>query len=462
MNHGSGDTDTENALKAILPDLKKGNMSPCYLLYGEEGFLIRDALNRIINLILPGADRDLNLFYMDGDQEDVESLCQSLLTPPLIAGRKVVVLTDTRLFHSTGISPELIQKIRHHMGDNPDRAAQDFMHFLRLTGWSLDDLRDGGWKKIRNQDWQKTVGKDGGQDREKWLPGVIELCLARGLKEGRALESGERLAHVLKSGLPEGNHLILTAGAVDKRKKIFKIISETGRILHFPQIKYENRKKQALMDIAKKRLDEAGKTMTPGAWVVLGKKTGFDAATSVEAIEKLMTYTGNQGRIEEKDVEDVVGKTREGTIFDLTNALSEKNLIAALTALKDLFDQGVHELLILSMIIREIRLLLHACVLMESGKLEIFDSKMDYSRFQRSVYPVIRSWTDGTGGKEGGGALIRQNPYVIYHALKHSQRFSPDSLVEYLEALVNMDMAFKSTAGNPRFLLERFIMRVCS
>ena len=58
--------------------------------------------------------------------------------------------------------------------------------------------------------------------------------------------------------------------------------------------------------------------------------------------------------------------------------------------------------------------------------------------------------------------MIRQNPYVIYNALKNSCRFSHDSLVGYLEDLVNMDLALKSTAGNPRFLLERFVMKVCS
>jgi DNA polymerase III subunit delta len=464
MGYGASETDAGNSLKEALSDLKNGKVSSCYLLYGEEEFLIRDSLEKIISLILPDSDRDLNLFYVDGEQEDIEGLCQSLQTPPLIAGAKIVVLKNTRIFHSASVSPDLIRNIRDHMKSDHVRAAKDFIHFLRLAGWSLEDLKDGGWKSIRDDDWQKAAG-DGGRDREVWLPQMIEICLKLGLKEKSGVDGAERLMEILKMGIPEGNHLILTAGAVDKRKKIFKSISETGTVLHFPQIKIENRKRQALMDIARSILAEAGKTVTPGAWAAIGKKTGYTVESSVEAIEKLITYTGKKALIEENDVEEVIGKTKEGTIFDLTNAISEKKLKPALAALKDLFDQGTHELLILTMVSREIRLLLHAGMVIRSGKLGAFDKGLDYARFQKSVYPVIRSWAgdaDKSDKKESAGEFVRQHPFVMYHALKYSQGFSFDALVGYLEELVNMDVAFKSTTKDPRFMLERFFMKVCS
>jgi len=343
LEYRSSDTDTGNSLKEVLPDLKKGKLFPCYLLYGEEEFLIKDALDKMIALILPERDKDLNLFLLDGEHVDIEGLCRSLLMPPLLAGKKVIVIRNTRIFLSAGISPELIRNIRDQMDSDLDRAAKDFMHFLRMMGWSLDDLKDGGWKKISDNEWQKAVAGDGGRDRETWLPGMIDICVNRGLKETpAAMAEAELLMDILKGGLPEGNHLILTANTVDRRKKIFKVISETGKVLHFPQIKVENRKRQILMDAVKDLLTEAGKTITPGAWAAIGKKTGFDVGNSMEAIEKLITYTGEKLTIEEDDVGEVIGKTKEDTIFDLTAALTEKNLHRALSSLKDLFDQGIH------------------------------------------------------------------------------------------------------------------------
>jgi DNA polymerase-3 subunit delta len=462
VDHGSGETDTKNSLKDIFSDFKKGKVSSCYLLYGEETFLIADALARIVDLILPVTDRDLNLFYMDGDQVDIAGLCQSLLTPPLIPGKKVVILKNTRIFQSGSVSAELIRKIKDLKESDPDRAAKEFMHFLRLTGWSLEDLKNGGWKRIHDNDWQKTVGGDEGRDRETWLPELVEMCVILGMQERSAVEGEERLLDILKDGLPEKIHLILTAEIVDKRKKLFKIISEKGKVLHFPKISIENRKKQVLMDTAREILAKAGKNMTPGAWMAVGKKTGFVPGSSVEAIEQLITYAGEKILIEERDVEELIGKTREGTIFDLTNALSEKNLNIALIALKDLLDQGVHELLVLSMMAREVRLILYAVILIRSGKLDTFDSKTDYGRFQKSVYPVIRSWTNEAGKKEATGEFFRLHPYVMYHALKYSYGFSFDMLVGYLEDLVAMDISLKSTARDSRYALERFVMKVCS
>jgi len=71
-------------LETVLRDIKKGSTVQCYLIHGDEEYLIKDALDKIINLFLPGGNRDFNLFYMDGESEDIDSICESILTPPLI------------------------------------------------------------------------------------------------------------------------------------------------------------------------------------------------------------------------------------------------------------------------------------------------------------------------------------------------------------------------------------------
>jgi DNA polymerase-3 subunit delta len=180
------------------------------------------------------------------------------------------------------------------------------------------------------------------------------------------------------------------------------------------------------------------------------------------AIEKLIAYTGERVLIEDSDVEEVVGKTKEDTIFDLTRALVDKDLNMALLNLKDLFYQDVNHLLILSMIAREIRFLFHAKTFIRSGKLSSFHSNLDYDVFQKSCYPLIRELTGDAGKKGGRGDLGSQHPYVIYNALKNSYQFSYEKLIKYLDDLVEMDIAFKTTTKDPQFLLECFIINVCS
>src|SRR5690606_33195595 len=123
-------------------------------------------------------------------------------------------------------------------------------------------------------------------------------------------------------------------------------------------IKGESATKETFRLEAQKILGRNGKSLAPSAWIALGKKTGFQLRPSLNELQKLISFVGDRSVIEEKDVEDVVGKTKEDSIFDLTTALAEKNAQTALLALKAMLDQGMHHLMILTMISREIRMLL--------------------------------------------------------------------------------------------------------
>jgi len=46
----------------IFTNLKKGVLRPAYLLYGEEEYLINESLHKILDIIVPAADRDFSLF----------------------------------------------------------------------------------------------------------------------------------------------------------------------------------------------------------------------------------------------------------------------------------------------------------------------------------------------------------------------------------------------------------------
>ena len=454
------DTGRGASLEAVLAELKRGKTVPCYLLYGEEEFRLKDALDKIIAALIPDAgDRELNLFVTDSEHEEIGSLCESLITPPLLPGRKVVVVRDTCLFQSKNVLSPLIARIRERLESEPARAAGDFMRFLAVTGMQLDDLREGGWRRIDDDTWQKIVPDDDGQGRETWLPKAVELCAGLGAVAPRVKteEETERLEQALAGGMPEGNHLILTAVAVDRRKKLFKAISSLGRILTFVAVKGEARQQQVVMDMAAGLLAGRGKRLSAGAWTALGQKTGFSLRESLGAIEKLIAYSGEKAAIEAADVEAVIGRTKEDSVFDLTGAISGRNRTAALRTLKDLLEQGSPPLMIFSMIVREIRFLLQAKLLLASGRLGAFGAAMDYGRFQKAVYPALKQAAAG----EEQVDLVSQHPFVIFQSLKNTGRFTRAELAGYIEMLAGIDLALKSTGQDARLLLERFLLTVC-
>jgi DNA polymerase III subunit delta len=454
------DTGRGDSLDSVLADLKRGKAAPCYLLCGDEEFRLRDALERITTLLIPDAqDRELNLFVTDGEHEDVDGLCEALITPPLLPGRKVIVVRDTRLFQSkTSLAP-LIGRIRQRLDQDPARAMADFLQFLKITALQLDDLRDGGWRKIDDDAWKRIVTDDGGVGRETWLPKAVELCVssdASSLKEQP--EETDRLEMILTGGMAEGNHLILTAEAPDRRKKLFKTVVAAGKVLSFAKLKGDARQRQAVQEMAAEPLARSGTRLSAEAWSLLGRKTGFELRESLGAVEKLITYTGERPQIETADVEAVIGRTKEDTIFELTAALSGRNLSLAIRTLHELLDQGLHPLMIMTMITKEVRFLFQAKLLIASGRLGSFSTEMDYGRFQKTVYPAVRKLA---GDKGDAIALASQHPFVVYQALKNAGRFSRAELVVFLEQLLRTDLALKTAGHEPRPLLERFLIGVC-
>jgi len=447
-------------LEKVFADLKNGVLAPCYLLYGEEEYLINEALQKILDLIMPQADRDFGLFFLDGENADIDNINNLILTPSLLGGRKVFVVQNTTIFHSRDNFAKLIPKIRENLNENPTKAAKYFLTFLNIAGFALEDLQDAGWQKITDEEWRKIVKGDAGEDREKWLPRILEIYSSSGLTGASGADQTDRLEEILKSGLPSGNCLIFTVEVVDKRKKLYKIIEEMGVVLHFGEVKGEVSRKENLQRESQKLLASLGKKMSSSAWIALGRKTGFDLRRSMSELEKLISFVGERGTIEEKDVEEAVGRTKEDDIFALTNALGAKNQLAALDALKNLLDQGTHHLIILSMIVREIRLMLQARILMDSGKLPKFNQKMDFNLFQKVVYPTFGKLNASAGKCKW--LIFSEKPYPVYITMRKCLNFNYSRLVGLLDELLEIDIAFKSTPTDPQVLLEIFLIKACA
>ena len=111
-------------MEKVLANLKKGVVAPCYLLYGEEDYLISEALGGMLDILVPPGERDLSLFLMDGENADLDYIIEEIITPSLLGGRKVIVVKNTTLFHSSENAAALVAKIRDHLEENPPRAVK--------------------------------------------------------------------------------------------------------------------------------------------------------------------------------------------------------------------------------------------------------------------------------------------------------------------------------------------------
>ena len=449
---------TENTLAGTLANIKAGKSAPCYLIYGDETFLVQDAQQKIIEALVPKADRELNVFILDGDRATAGVIHDMVLTPPLIPGIKAVVIKNPDFLRPAGASSSTLLKAIDLIDSEPERAARQFMIFIRKSGWQLEDLHGDNWKSIPDADWKKVLSSEDFDTRHEWLPRLIALCGQSGSEPAGGLDTFD-LEELLQIGIPADNHLILIADTVDRRKGVYKKIAEVGAILDFTKAAQESNQRQIMATLSREALAGSGKTLSPAALRALEKKTGNDLIKMNAEIAKLAAYTGDRSTIDEGDIADLISRAKEDSVFALTAAISERQAPRALSVIQDLLDQGNQPLMILAMIVREIRLITYAKLLLSSGKLTGYRAGMDYPQFQRNLHPIVKQW----GQSEGGSPeLAKMHPYGLYNTLKNSAGFTLDECLGFMERLLETDLAMKSTGQDAKLLLEGLLIRLCT
>lgn len=78
----------------LISSLKKGNILPLYLFFGEEEFLIQEAVDLVINKVVDPGARDFNfntLYCKDTSASELVSICQTL---PFMSEKRLVIAKE--------------------------------------------------------------------------------------------------------------------------------------------------------------------------------------------------------------------------------------------------------------------------------------------------------------------------------------------------------------------------------
>ena len=72
--------------------IKKNDLKGCYILYGPDENLIKDAVTKVENTVVDENFRELNLVKFDGMKVQFEEVMNACETLPFISDRKLVVV----------------------------------------------------------------------------------------------------------------------------------------------------------------------------------------------------------------------------------------------------------------------------------------------------------------------------------------------------------------------------------
>ena len=116
----------------------------------------------------------------------------------------------------------------------------------------------------------------------------------------------------------------------------FKELSEKAQVVEFPEMK-----EGEATAWASARAKSLGRTLTSEAARLIVSYLGVSLRAIANELEKLIIYCGaDRKEITDKDVEQVVGASRENNVFELTKAIGAANKSLAITIALKMLDQG--------------------------------------------------------------------------------------------------------------------------
>jgi len=102
-------------------------------------------------------------------------------------------------------------------------------------------------------------------------------------------------------------------------------------------------------------MDEQGLEAASGVEQAIGEYTGVHLRAVEDTVEKLALYTAGERRVEVEDVEQCVLAVREAVVFDLLDAIGERQAGKALGILESLSSQRSESLRLNAMLANQLR-----------------------------------------------------------------------------------------------------------
>jgi len=265
----------------------------------------------------------------------------------------------------------------------------------------------------------------------------------------------EELSALIDSGVGNGVTLLISATEVDKRRSFYKTLAKRAELQVFDRLDsaragWEEAATEIVLERAKKRklqFDEAALEL----FVLL---SGGDTRQIDNELEKIDTFLGNDRTVRVELVRELVPLSRAGVIFELSNALSARNLELALKLVRRLLEQGESAMgILLAAIVPTVRNLLLAKDLMEQHGIRRPHSPFQFIAAMNRL-PVKA--TEHLPRKKDGSI----NAYGLAIAAQHAYQFDSDQLIQAMRACLEANVKLVTTQLDHELILTQVVVKL--
>ena len=197
---------------------------------------------------------------------------------------------------------------------------------------------------------------------------------------------------------------------------------------------YQSRQLDAaqLADFATRRARAKGGSIRPDAADQLGVLVAGDLRRLDTELDKLLTYKvgadGEPAEIALADVRLLVGDGREQSIFELVDAVGSRDRRRALVLLRELFQSGAAAPYVLTMIVRQFRLLIQ-----------------------------VREALASTNDQNRVADQLKMRPWQVRNLSGQARRFQMAELEVAYRSLLATDLAIKTGRLEPELAVELLV-----
>lgn len=221
--------------------------------------------------------------------------------------------------------------------------------------------------------------------------------------------------------------MIFTADDLDKRKKSTKVLLDVCTVVDFPPLKDAEAKAWA-----KTRLKEFRIAADDQVLSEIIRLVGTDVQTLSNEIDKLASAAATTGRITSELVDELIGRSRELSNFELADHLLAGNRKKALETLHRLLEDGAEPVMLVGLI---------------AG---------NYHRLALGKYLLAR------GGREEVFRNIGLPPFKRDSYISTLQRSTAAKIARGLQLTAGADLAIKTSQATPRLQLEMLVCELAS
>lgn len=300
-----------------------------------------------------------------------------------------------------------------------------------------------------------------GTGKAVWLRDCTFLGDDRPATSQAVTDALAALAAELKVFPFQNVRLLISAGAVDRRRAFFKTVEKLGTVeAHGAWSTSDRNWADQAATLVRREARARGKEIADRAVGELVARVGPVPRTLVSELEKAALHAGGRAEITDGDIEAVCLQNKFARAFALGDALGNRDLPGLLRCLdQELWeirlklDREKSEFGLLYGLINKVRALLQLKSMLAEGWLtptaQYDDFKAQLGRVPADRLPADRRYNP-----------LAVNPYMLFKALPQTANYTQEELIRAMERLLRCNLRLVTSSLDETLVLQETLVQI--